>query len=299
MARRPAETVTVASRTSIRFLKSRVFFLGCDSQTLLLGILENEALRLCAGLAENLAMRYTPRQIAVRGREAAGLLVATLDRDAYVMRFLRGYANDHDRPGIITQPILHRDLMGTVRREALLAMATHVDELAPQFLGLGEGASPSRGSARGAAKGKAGRGSARVKSGTAVKGRAGTTRGAGGIAAKRGTEIARQSAAEAEALNLFREEVFAALGQALRWTQSDFEEFARDYDLYESAGAHDAASRRGAKAGASGPFVDRCGLLIDPSMLEQARRAAGKFETLLRGVTLQALKRVFATRREN
>jgi len=89
------------------------------------------------------------------------------------------------------------------------------------------------------------------------------------------------------------------MGQALRWTQADFEEFARDYDLYEAAGAHKGDSARGAGAAASGPFVDRCGLLIDPSMLEQARRAAGKFETQLRAATLQTLKRVFAARREN
>ena len=236
-------------------------------------------------------MGYTPRQIAVRGREAAGLMVATLDRDAYVIRFLRAYANDFDRPGIITQPIFHRDLMITVRREALLAMATHVDELAPQFLGLGEtGGNKSR--ARGAAAGKKGRGgSVKVKKAAATPKRAGLP--------MRGTEIARQSAAEAAALNLFREEFFAALGQALRWTQAEFEEFARDYDLYESAGRGRSVPARGAKAAVSGPFVDRCGLLIDPSMLEQARRAAGKFETQLRGATLQALKRVFATRREN
>jgi hypothetical protein len=236
-------------------------------------------------------MRYTPRQIAVRGREAAGLMVATLDRDAYVVRFLRAYANDHDRPAIITQPIFHRELMGTVRREALLAMATHVDELAPQFLGLGEGAG-SRMSARGAKSGR----TARAGSQKATKGRAGVKRA---VLPRRGTELARQSAAEAAALNLFREEFFSALGQALRWTQAEFEEFARDYDLYESAGGGRNASARGGKAAASGPFVDRCGLLLDPSMLEQARRAAGKFETQLRAATLQALKRVFAARREN
>jgi hypothetical protein len=236
-------------------------------------------------------MKYTPRQIAVRGREAAGLMVATLDRDAYVIRFLRAYANDHDRPGIITQPILHRDLMGTVRREALLAMATHVDELAPQFLGLGE-AGGNKSTVRGAKSGKKGRGgSSKAKKGETVAKRSGLP--------MRGTEIARQSAAEAAALNLFREEFFAALGQALRWTQAEFEEFARDYDLYESAGRGRNVAGRGAKAAASGPFVDRCGLLIDPSMLEQARRAAGKFEAQLRGATLQALKRVFAARREN
>jgi hypothetical protein len=227
----------------------------------------------------------------VRGREAAGLMVATLDRDAYVIRFLRAYANDHDRPAIITQPIFHRELMGTVRREALLAMATHVDELAPQFLGLGGGAESKPG-----ARSAAGANKVRTDSSKSKKGRAGVKRFA---PPRRGTEIARQSAAEAAALNLFREEFFSALGQALRWTQAEFEEFARDYDLYESAGGGRNVSARGGKAAASGPFVDRCGLLLDPSMLEQARRAAGKFETQLRAATLQALKRVFAARREN
>ena len=236
-------------------------------------------------------MRYSQRQIAVRGREAAGLLVATLDREAYVERFLRAYANDNDRPAIITQPIFHRELLGSVRREALLAMATHVDELAPQFLGLAERVGPEAPSASSAEK-KPGR----TKSASAKKSRAGVNREP---TPKRGTEIARQRAAEIEALNLFRQEFFAALGQALRWTQADFEEFARDYELYEIAGAQGNNSTRAARGAASGPFVDRCGLLIDPSMLEQARRAAGKFETQLRAATLQALKRVFATRREN
>ena len=37
------------------------------------------------------------------------------------------------------------------------------------------------------------------------------------------------------------------------------------------------ARRRGARP-ASGPFVDRVALLLDPSLMEQARRAAGKFQ---------------------
>lgn len=218
-------------------------------------------------------------------------MVATLDRDAYVIRFLRAYANDHNRPGIITQPILHRDLMGTVRREALLAMATHVDELAPQFLGLGETGGNKSAARQAPARKKRRTGSAKANRGTSAANRTAPP--------MRGTEIARQSAAEAAALNLFREEFFSALGQALRWTLAEFEEFARDYDLYESAGRARNVSPRGSKAAVSGPFVDRCGLLIDPSMLEQARRAASKFEAQLRGATLQALKRVFAARREN
>jgi hypothetical protein len=220
------------------------------------------------------------------------MLLATLDREAYVVRFLRAYANDNDRPAIITQPILHRELMGTVRREALLAMATHVDELAPRFLGLAEGSSDN------AARGSSARGGKRKNSG---KKSSKAAKGGAGVdppAPKRATEIARQRAAEIEALNLFRQEFFAALGQALRWTQPDFEEFARDYDLYEKAGAHAANAARATKA-VAGPFVDRCGLLIDPSMLEQARRAAGKFEAQLRAATQAAMKRVFAARREN
>jgi len=221
------------------------------------------------------------------------MLLATLDREAYVVRFLRAYANDNDRPAIITQPILHRELMGTVRREALLAMATHVDELAPRFLGLAESQSADapRGTAARSGKGK----KSAKKSSKAARSRAGIDP----AAPKRGTEIERQRTSEAEALNLFRQEFFAALGQALRWTQPDFEEFARDYDLYEKAGAHANSAKQGSKSVVAGPFVDRCGLLIDPSMLEQARRAAGKFETQLRTAALAAMKRVFATRREN
>ena len=117
----------------------------------------------------------------------------------------------------------------------------------------------------------------------------------------RGTEIARQSAAEAAALNLFREEFFSALGQALPVGRRRSSKSSRAITIFTNRQARRAEPRAWGEGGGSpsGPFVDRCGLLLDPSMLEQARRAAGKFETQLRAATLQALKRVFAARREN
>ena len=80
-------------------------------------------------------MRFTPRQIVVRAQETAYLLLATLDREALVSRFLQSYAKDQNRAGVITQPELYGDLMASVRREALLAMVTHVDEALPRRLG--------------------------------------------------------------------------------------------------------------------------------------------------------------------
>ena len=50
---------------------------------------------------------------------------------------------------------------------------------------------------------------------------------------------------------------------------------------------------------ASGPFVDRVGLLLDPSLMEQSRRAAAKFEAELNTAADQVLRKVFARRREN
>jgi hypothetical protein len=94
---------------------------------------------------------------------------------------------------------------------------------------------------------------------------------------------------------------FLALGRALRWSDSDFAEFARDFDLYHAIAEREsrAPQQRGSKSAVSGAFVDRCGLLLDPSMLEQARRAAAQFQSRLNGATDQVLKRVFAAHREN
>jgi hypothetical protein len=56
---------------------------------------------------------------------------------------------------------------------------------------------------------------------------------------------------------------------------------------------------RSARATASGPFVDRVALLLDPSLMEQARRAAGKFQLELNAAADRVLRKVFSRRRSN
>ena len=57
-------------------------------------------------------------------------------------------------------------------------------------------------------------------------------------------------------------------------------EFLRDLEIYSQLAAppdKSAGSRRAASK-AEGAFVDRCALLLDPSMFENARRAALRFQ---------------------
>ena len=44
-------------------------------------------------------MPYRPRELVIRAREAAFFLLATLDRDEMVQRFLDMYAAEFRRPG--------------------------------------------------------------------------------------------------------------------------------------------------------------------------------------------------------
>jgi len=244
-------------------------------------------------------MKYTPRQIVVRAREAAYLLLATLDHDAMVKRFLEGYAKENNRTGVITQPAFFRDLMGSVRREAILAMATQIDELASRRLGIAQQSAGVASKGDLPAKAAAKKTSPAAKS-TARGGKGKLVAGGKGRSATLVADL-RERTADMQALNLFREQFFAALGQALRWTEEESGEFARDYDLYQAIAARsgEAASARGPKTAAAGAFVDRCGLLVDPSMLEQARRAAAKFQAQLDTAAEGVLKKVFARRREN
>jgi hypothetical protein len=233
----------------------------------------------------NLAMRFTPRQIVVRAQETAYQLLAMLDREALVARFLQAYAKDHNRTGVITQPALYGDLMASVRREALLAMVTYVDEALPRRLGLGN--PPASASKKKMLKASSKRGSRNSRKKVS--------------ATRPSAMTGRELAAHAAVLDLFREEFIVALGRALRWGEAESGEFARDYDLYEATRARAGSERSGGstKNISSGPFVDRCGLLLDPSMLEQARRAAGRFQAQLQGAAEGVLKKVFSARRDN
>jgi hypothetical protein len=220
-------------------------------------------------------MPYRPRELVVRAREAAALLLATLDRNEMVARFLDLYAAEHRRPGRADHPAFYREQLGRIRREAVLAMALRIEAALPARLKVSVTVrDPKR--PRQTKKGK-----------NAVRPKPKRK--------KPGLELAIPF------LDLFREEFFVALGQSLDWTDDDAQEFWRDLSLYEKLSAREPRrpAGRALRAAASGPFVDRVALLLDPSLMEQARRAAGKFEPELHAAADRVLRKVFSRRRAN
>jgi hypothetical protein len=201
------------------------------------------------------------------------LLLSTLDRDEMVQRFLDMYAAENRRPGRADQPSHYREQLETIRREAILAMVLRIEKAIP----------------------------ARLKVRVAVR----TVARRKKVSRKKKKSAARTKRPSKPAvelaipfLDLFREEFFVALGQALRWSDEDAQEFWRDLEVYEKLSGHgpDRASSRSARGIVSGPFVDRTALLLDPSLMEQARRAAGKFQLELNSTSDRVLRRIFSHR---
>lgn len=86
---------------------------------------------------------------------------------------------------------------------------------------------------------------------------------------------------EKESIDLFFREMISALGRAWNWEGDDRRQFRRDLALYSDFANRKIAAERKVKRGKvteeDPPFVGRVALLLDPSMLEQARRASRKF----------------------
>jgi hypothetical protein len=207
-------------------------------------------------------MPYRPRELVVRAREAAAVLLSALDRNEMVARFVDVYAAENRRPGRADQPSFYREQLQTIRRESILAMVLRIEAGLP----------------------------AKLKVGVTMRGARLTKRPK---ARKRATiELAIPF------LDLFREEFFVALGQSLEWSEEDAAEFWHDLELYEKLSEKRPArvSKRKAAAMAYGPFADRVAMLLDPSLMEQARRAAAKFQVELNGVADRILRRTFSRR---
>jgi hypothetical protein len=88
----------------------------------------------------------------------------------------------------------------------------------------------------------------------------------------------------------FLRELFTAVARESKWTAGDAMEFRGDLEIYRSLAAaarssalHSGASRSRISPG--GPFVDRCAILLDPSMIENASRASGKFLLQIEALT--------------
>jgi hypothetical protein len=196
-----------------------------------------------------------------------------------VPRFLDMYAAENRRPGRADQPSHYREQLETIRREAILSMVLRAEAALPTKLKVRvvvRSVKPRPGSRANLKKGKK-RAKARIH------------------------KPKRRSAGVDFAfpfLDLFREEFFVAIGQALRWSDEDAQSFWSDLEIYERLSANEPR-RQARRAIASGPFVDRTALLLDPSLMEQARRAAGKFQLELDAAADRVLRTAFSRRRAN
>lgn len=102
---------------------------------------------------------------------------------------------------------------------------------------------------------------------------------------------------ERESIEAFLRELLAALARAQNWTAEERRQFRRDLGLYAEFRQLQEAQSRTRKPhrarNEEAPFVARVALLLDPSMLEQARRATRKLhagmEPLARKLLRQTL----------
>ncbi|HXN22290.1 MAG TPA: hypothetical protein VOA41_06050 [Candidatus Dormibacteraeota bacterium] len=94
-----------------------------------------------------------------------------------------------------------------------------------------------------------------------------------------------------------REQLLAALTKVHQWSAGDALDFQSDLALYAQmlSRAPRQARRRKPFEVAEGPFVDRCALLLDPSMMDKARFAAGKLLVELQRLTATLVAKVLAT----
>jgi hypothetical protein len=79
-------------------------------------------------------MAYTREQLAERARETAAAVLAALERERLVARFLDDYVATYKRRGIKDSPLRYRELLTTITREALLAVAVKVNAALPRHL---------------------------------------------------------------------------------------------------------------------------------------------------------------------
>jgi hypothetical protein len=95
-------------------------------------------------------------------------------------------------------------------------------------------------------------------------------------------QIAKLKEDESQAVEAFFQEMIAALDRAWEFNGEDRRQFRRDLKLYSDFDLSQTVPARVLKRGNTreeeSPFIGRVALLLDPSMLEQARRASRKFQ---------------------
>src|SRR5271170_4085184 len=102
-------------------------------------------------------MPYRPRELVVRAREAAAVMLSALDRNEMVARFVDIYAAENRRPGRADQPSFYREQLQTIRRESILAMVLRIEAGLPARLKVGVTMRVAKPSKRRPAKSKKGK----------------------------------------------------------------------------------------------------------------------------------------------
>ena len=105
---------------------------------------------------------------------------------------------------------------------------------------------------------------------------------------------------EKTAMDAFFLELMAALGRVWGWNAQDRRQFGHDLDLYSECAARPVKVAKGRKRGKvreeDPPFIGRVALLLDPSMLDQARRAAREFHADVRRLARKILSQTLHSR---
>jgi hypothetical protein len=106
---------------------------------------------------------------------------------------------------------------------------------------------------------------------------------------------------EKDSVQAFFQEWAASLGRAWKWNKDDRNHFRRDLTLYSDFEARKNARQMAAKRKKipqeESPFVGRVALLLDPSMLEQARRASRKFHAQAERLAHKVLRQTLSAGR--
>lgn len=104
---------------------------------------------------------------------------------------------------------------------------------------------------------------------------------------------------DAAFLEAFYAEFLASLARGLDWpsaeASAETEMFQRDLEMYRRWGKRPISAASAGHAGET-PFRDRCALLLDPAMMEQARRAAAEFEREILRAAAQRFRQLGRTR---
>lgn len=108
-------------------------------------------------------------------------------------------------------------------------------------------------------------------------------------------KVSKLNPEEVQAVEVFFRELVAAVERAKNWNAEDRRQFRRDLAFYlefrEQQGTPSARQRQSnRRSSEEPPFVARVALLLDPSMLEQARRAARKLLASLPPVARRLLR---------